>query len=123
MVGHRPRHGTVRLLCLAGLLLLFLLTTAMAADEPVSVGPREQWSTVFGGKDVTYHLEARTTAAFKGKVAWTFAVGSAVAQRGEAEVTAAPNRPATVTVKLRIPEVRAGVAVQALLSASAVAAG
>lgn len=92
-------------------------TLAGAADDKVTIEPREKWGTVFGGAKADFHFVVRSAGAFKGRAAWTFFTvtnrRTISRSAGEADVAAGPGRPAVVEVRLRVPEVNAGVVLQA----------
>ena len=105
------------------LLALSLLASPALCEESVSVSIRENWSAIFGGQPVTYHLTVSTMARSPGRLLWRVAVNGATLKRGEAAVVPTPAQPAHVAVFLNVPDVREGVSMQAVLTASFVPEG
>lgn len=118
LIGETPgrRLGPPAALTLLALGLL-LPGSARSAEDRVTVEPREKWSDVFGGTDVTFEFVVRAPRGVTGRAGWTFfaAANRQTIGSGEAAVAAAPGQPAAVKVRLRVPEVKEGAALRTRL--------
>jgi hypothetical protein len=103
------------LLPLPALLAIVLLPHAVSAEDAVRVEAMERWSNVFGGRDMEFRFAVHSPRAFDGRVGWAFAIDGVVVARREVNVTAAADRPATVTVRYPLPAVRNGVVLRGQL--------
>jgi len=99
-------------------LLAIWVIAAFADDANVSIAPIEQWSNVFGGKESVFHFAVSADKVVQGRLGWHFSTSGRTIVRGEAQVAVEPGQPETVEIRLRVPEVKAGVIMQALLSVS-----
>jgi len=80
---------------------------ASAAAPGVRLAPVEQWSTVFGGTEQTFHYAISSEAALSGRIGWRLSANRRTIRRGEISLD---GRPGADPVELRfpIPEVKAG---------------
>ena len=83
----------------------------------------EKWSNLFANKETELHLTIQSQAGFNGSIAWSFAVGRATLARKEAAVAVQAGRSTKTAIRLPIPEVRDGVALEARLIATVTATG
>ena len=91
--------------------------SAAAVQEAVTIEPHEKWSNVFGNQEMELHFTVKSPKALQGRVGWVFAsTDKRTFSRGEAPVTAGPEKPATVNVRVMVPPVKDGVILQALLT-------
>ncbi|MBV9123292.1 MAG: hypothetical protein JO112_08045 [Planctomycetes bacterium] len=83
----------------------------------MAIDPREKWSDVFGGQEVNFQFVITVPQAFTGRAGWTYFTWTdhRTLAAGETAVTVDPNRPATVKVRLRVPEVREGTSLRTQL--------
>jgi hypothetical protein len=100
----------------ATILSIALAPHTVSADDAVRVEPVERWSSVFGGRDMVFRFTVHSTRAFDGRAGWAFTLNDIVVERREANITAAPDRPATVTVRYPLPTVRNGVVLRGQLA-------
>ncbi len=85
----------------------------LAADN-VSVGPREKWSSVFGGTDVKYTYVVTGDRAVAGNLSWSFSINRRTISRGEMPLQA-DGGSGQATIELRVPPVKDGVVIAAQL--------
>ncbi|MCY2991375.1 MAG: hypothetical protein NTY19_26400 [Planctomycetota bacterium] len=85
-----------------------MTSTLLAADAKLRIEPRETWSAVFGDSEMTFNFELSSTEPFDGQVGWVLSAKNRTILRGEAPAAILPDKPATVTVPLRIPPVKEG---------------
>lgn len=86
--------------------VLFVTCAALFADEP-SLKIVERWHTVFAEEEI--QLTASLTAAMPGRILWSHSVNNRTLSSGEAEAGQAPQQD-NLTIKLRCPPLREGVA-------------
>jgi hypothetical protein len=113
--------------------ILTLLTSGPARSQDQKPGqliePVEGWTNVFAAKqadaarDVDVHLTIHAPKDFKGRLAWSFAVGQATIQRQEMALPEPTKGPAKVKIGLRVPFVREGVVAQAKLAVALIRDG
>ena len=87
-----------------------------SGQSGISMVFREPWSDVFSGKEAVFHVNVTGTAPFHGTVGWQCVVDGRTLARGEQLVEAPAVSPGTLTIRLAVPEVKAGVILQARLS-------
>jgi hypothetical protein len=92
------------------------LATAAAAEPPVTLQPEEEWSGVLGDSEVTFHYTVRAAEALEGRIDWSLSVNQRTIDRGHTAWTAGPEKPAKITLPLRIPAVKEGVMLEARLT-------
>ncbi len=80
------------------------MTSCTAVGETTLV-IRQRWATVFGGEDITYHVDLSGNRETGRKLAWRLAAGARTIQVGE-------TAPKSGNVRLQIPEVKEGVVVE-----------
>ena len=93
---------------------------APVQEEKVTLeSQREKWTNLMAGSKMDFNFTVKVPAAFKGKVAWTFADAGTKnvfpRGRGEAPITADPKKPAEVKIALDVPPLNDGVVLQAQL--------
>jgi hypothetical protein len=97
--------------------LAALLTRPVAGAEPAAVlACREQWSTFFGGRQVTLHFTARSEQPVDGRIVWRHAADGRTIARGELAAKLNGGRASEAEIGLRLPEVRDGVVFDTQLS-------
>jgi len=96
---------------------LLLASDAFCGEGP-SVAIVEDWSAVFGGRATTFHVSVASPVGTRGRLLWRLAVNRRTVRRGEKAVAPTPAAPARAALRLEIPEVREGVSIQAVLTAS-----
>ena len=79
------------------------------------IHPQEPWSAYFGGVEKIVHVDVTAREAVKARAAWTLSVEGRVVERKELALTPAPAQPATFDIPIRLPEVKEGVVMPALL--------
>lgn len=104
-----------------------LAATGLAAqEEKLTLGPVEQWTTLFSGKNVEFRFQVKAPAGFAGRAGWTFAAenGRVLPRgRGEAPLKAAAKQVVQFKVPLTTPDVKDGVILPTRLSVFLVADG
>lgn len=93
-----------------------LLAGGAPAPDGVKVSPQESWSGVLGGQKVTLNYNVTAPEGFRGRLGWSLSVDRRTVSRGETPLGAEAGRPAPAAVRLRIPEVREGLVIEARLS-------
>lgn len=88
---------------------------APGADE-VAITPQQAWSGVFGGREITLDYNVGTPEGFRGRLGWSLSVEGRTLARGEIALTAQAGRPNRAAIRLRIPETKVGVVIDARLS-------
>jgi len=119
----RRRVGKGRGAIAVGTLLLVAIAAALApaADDNVTIEPREKWGNVFAGKEVDFHFAVKAPRGSKGRAAWNFSiVNRRTISSGE---TGLPAGGGKVGVRLRVPEIKDGVVLRARLRISVLAEG
>lgn len=106
------------------LLTVALLTAAEdrkdAKDPPVAtVVPVAAPRSVFGDQEAEFTFRVTVLKATEGRVVWRLARGTATVKAGEVALTAGPDAPATVALKLPVPPVKDGVVLHTRLTVSA----
>lgn len=108
---------------------LFLLMTCMAivfagragpqpglAQGPTTIDLREKWTGLFANRDVDLHLTVKGAADLPGKLVWNLsALNQRTLSSGEQQLAAGDGKPASATIRLRLPEVKDGVVLQTRL--------
>jgi hypothetical protein len=110
-----PSSIRTPLIRLATIFTIALAPQTVWAEDAVRVEPVERWSNVFGGRDMVFRFAVHAPRAFDGRAAWAFTIDRAVVARREANLTATPDRPGTVTVRYPLPPVREGVVLRGQL--------
>lgn len=100
-------------LLFSGLGILCLGISPSCALAAAAIEPREHWSAFFGGTEAQLHVRLRAGVA--NSVGWAVTVGGHTIDRGESQVGA----DRSATIRLRLPPVRTGVVLGAMLTISA----
>ena len=96
--------------------VLFSTATVTAEDDAPTLEPRETWTNAFADKQVELRFTVKTAKEWKGRAEWSLAAeNDRTLTRGEADLTAAADKPAELIVKLRTPEVKPGVVLKTRL--------
>jgi hypothetical protein len=107
----------MRVFAIHSLITLIVAASQVAtAEDTVRIEPREKWSAVFGESDVSFAFDVVSDKPIAGRLTWLFSANQRTISRGESPVAADPDKPASVTVPLRIPPVKEGVVFEARLS-------
>lgn len=98
----------------ASLWLLFgsiATTSVLLADDPLPLAVRaeEQWSGVFGGREIDFHFVVTSTAKAEVRGSWSLAVDERAIARRETMLTVDPDNPGRLTVRFELPMAREGV--------------
>lgn len=102
---------------LVGCLLSGAVLHGAGAADSISVQPQEPVANVFGGKEFVCHfLIVSKDSSWKGKAAWSFAVAGRIVARRERELTIESRQGADLEVRFAMPEVKAGVVLEGVLS-------
>ena len=110
------------------ILLASGFAVCLAADENekprLKIEPVRVWRTVFADHEteLRFRIEAPKQAT-KGRIAWRLAAGNRTLAAREDDFTADPEKPAVVSVKLRIDALRDGVVLPTKLTLTAIEAG
>ena len=110
-------------------LVLFVVADSyvgLAAEQPeqkVTIKPREAWSSVFGGSDISLHFDVvhKREAPVEGRVQWHHSANQRTIARGEVPVRA-DDEP-SAEIMLQLPEVRDGIIFQTQLTVEYVPRG
>ena len=81
-----------------------------------SLHPRESWSACFGGVEKVIHVDVTATEASRVRAAWTISVEGRVVERKEQALAPPPAQPATLDISVRLPAVKDGVVMPAVLT-------
>ena len=100
----------------AAALLSAALPEVAGAEAGVSMIVLEDWSSVFGGRRAEFHCAITATKSFRGRAGWSLAVGRRTIARGEASVSAGPQKTETVEIRFDVPQLKEGVVMPAVLS-------
>ena len=106
--GHFPSCAGTRMLACCGAALIWACT-AGTAPGATEVTCRENWNTVFGDRDVEFHLQVKGTEAFQGLAMVEWSAGRQAFARHEQVVTTESNQTKEVKISAHIPPVRPGV--------------
>ena len=96
---------------------------ATARSEAVALRLEEQWSNVFGGRDVTFNAVAEAAGLPRAKLLVELTVEHRVLARREYDVSAGPDGTMRQAITVAVPPVDQGVVVEGLLRVAMVAGG
>lgn len=102
----------------AGVILWPAMPESLGAEANVSLTVLEDWSNVFGGRRAEFHCAVTARKSFQGRAGWSLAVGRRTIARGEAPVTAGPQKAGNIAIQFDVPQVKEGVVLPAVLSVS-----
>ncbi|MGA1871975.1 MAG: hypothetical protein ACMUJM_25955 [bacterium] len=77
--------------------------------QNITIEPREEWRTVFGGEEYVYHFHIKTDESIRGRAVWSLSYASKTITRGECLYKAGPSNAGIIKVRLDIPIVNEGV--------------
>ena len=84
------------------------------ADDAIELTPRNEPSSVFGDSEATFSYAVTLKGRFNGALTWLHSAGQRTIARGEIPITEARE----VSIRLKIPPGREGVALETTLTAS-----
>jgi len=106
----RTHAGRIAAAAATAAVVAALLTWPAAGAEPdTELVCREQWSTFFGGQEVTLHFTVRSEEPIDGRMLWSHAADGRTIARGELAAKVKPGGESEAEIVLRLPEVRQGV--------------
>lgn len=90
------------------------------AEESVRIEPRENWSALFGKTEQKLTFEVTSDESLNGRMTWTHSAGQRTISRGEVPVRGKSD---ALSIKIRIPPVKAGVVLDTQLTLEVTQAG
>ncbi len=100
-----------------------LLALECSAAPAVSLAIREPWSGLFAGTDTVFHAVLSSSGQFTGRIGWQLVSSGRTIARGESAVTANPGAGEMVALRMVVPPLNEGVAMQASLAVTAYEGG
>ena len=87
--------------------------------EPLSLTIRESWSDVFAGTDTVFHAVIRSRDQFNGRIGWRLVSSGGTIARGENAIAIGSGSSETAELRMTIPPLNEGMAMQATLAVAA----
>ncbi len=103
---------------ISALIMFVFAGIAFGEGAKVDMASQEQWSNIFGGKEVIFHLALKADEAIDGCVAWQFSAAGGTIARNEKAIHIEPQVPSIIEIPLQVPSVKDGVVMQAQMSVS-----
>lgn len=101
----------------SAVVLLLACSSAVQAQEKISLEPREKWTNLGADAQIDLHFTVKAPKDFKGRIAWNFRDAGSNALLGANEIEAA----ADVKISLKTPALNPGVVRQARLTVTILA--
>ncbi|HVC96456.1 MAG TPA: hypothetical protein VND64_22415 [Pirellulales bacterium] len=106
-----PCIALVSSLVITGSSLFFGSASAKGADDesPLAIRAVEDWSGVFGGRELDFHFAVSSTAKAEVRGSWSMSAEGSVIARREAMLTVERDKPRMMVVRFELPAAREGI--------------